>query len=78
MPEVAKLIPKAVKCNRGVKEALVDMLKKTRQESLTAIAMTTVDAEGRIWTSFVGGQNYSTLLGAIARLEKRVMDEAEE
>lgn len=78
MGDVAKLVPKPVKCNQGVKRTLIDVLKMARKENLAGIAIAAVDIEGRVWTSFVPGDNRTLLLGALARLERRVMDEAEE
>lgn len=77
MSEVAKLVPKTARCNKVVKTSLSDLAKIADEESLTGIAIAAVDVEGRLWTSYAGGQNFTLLLGAIERLKKRVMDEAE-
>ena len=78
MGEVAKLIPKVVTKHEGVVAILESMTKLTQTESFTSIAIVAIDTEGRIWTAFEPGENLSLLIGATARLQRRIVDYAEE
>ena len=78
MGDVAKLVPKAVQCNVGVKTTLNNFIEECGKESLTGIAIVAVDKEGVMHVAFEAGENLSLLIGAIERMKKRVIDYAEE
>ena len=78
MGKIEKLVPKVIKKQEGVVTTLEGMTKLTQTESLTAVAIVAVDAEGRIWTTFEPGENLSLLIGAVAHLQRRIVDYTEE
>lgn len=78
MSEVAKLVSKPVKCREGVMTVLENFRLVAEKEGLTGIAIAGVDAEGCTRIAFESGVNLSTLIGAIERMKKRVVDFAEE
>lgn len=76
----AKLVPvqpRTVVRTKGVVTTLENFLKLAGPEKLTGIAIAAVDAQGFTHIAFESGENIATLLGAMARLQKRLLDHQE-
>ncbi len=72
-----KVVPvetRTKKRNEGVATTLQNFLDIVSTENLTGIAIAAVDAQGFTHCAFEGGENIATLIGSVARLQKRLLD----
>lgn len=74
MSEIAKLVPKVVERQKGVMTTLENFVAIAQAEGLTGIAIAGVDAQGFTHTAFESGENIATLIGAVVRIQKRLLD----
>ena len=77
MGDIAKLVPKVVERQKGVMTTLENFVAIAVDEGLTGIAIAGVDAQGFTHTAFESGENIATLIGAVARIQKRLLDHQE-
>jgi hypothetical protein len=75
--EVIKLVPKTELTNANVIEALENVLAIAREEGLVGVAIVGVDVEGATLHCFEPGENIATLIGGLARLNKRILEHGE-
>lgn len=69
-----RVVPRTVKRNQSVIAALERMLEEAKTDNITGIGIAVVNAEGYSKTNFEGGENVATLIGCVARLNKRLLD----
>lgn len=72
--DYVQLVPRSQTRNEGVIKTLENMLKVARSEGLVGVAVAAVDAQGYSHTAFEPGENVSTLLGALQRVNLRLLE----
>jgi hypothetical protein len=74
MSKVVSLVTQKRKASFGVMETLKNMRASAKTEGFTGIAIAAVDSAGYTHTAFEGGENISTLIGAVERVKYRLIN----
>ena len=74
MPEPITLVPAARKASEGVKAQLQKALAYADEEGCTAVAIAFVTGDGATATLMEPGENVATLVGAVQRINLRLLE----
>jgi hypothetical protein len=74
MPDPITLVPTARKATAGVKAKLAEVLELADREGVTGVAIAMVNADGSTASVYEAGENIATLIGAVQRLNLRLLE----
>ena len=74
MPDPITLVPAKRKASEDVKMQLQKALEVADQDGCTAVAIAFVTGDGCTATLYAQGENIATLIGAVQRLNLRLLE----
>lgn len=74
MPDHISLVPLKRKSSTGVKAALRQALEVAEKDGCTAVAIAFVTGDGSTASLYEAGENVGTLIGAVQRLNLRLLE----